>query len=96
MQLQPGVGKFYRVKSGQSQREVEKFLSCPANGCFAGAVIPVSCCAVHTVRPFETYFILSQQYGVEEETLKQFNGNRPCCPSNKIYIPSRGKSPLSG
>lgn len=87
MELISGTGKLYRVKSGQTAQEVEYALGCPANSCFEGAVIAVERCSVHVAGPFESYKAIAARYGVEEEALKNFNGNRPIYPTCKIYIP---------
>ena len=85
--LQLDRGKFYRIKNGQTLREVEKVFCIPVNECFGGAVIEISDCKIHTVKPFETYAVIAQSYETEEESLKNFNGNRPLYPTCKIFIP---------
>ena len=87
MQLKLNQSLFYRVKSGQTAREVEKILGVPLNNCYGGAIINVSDCSTHTVQPFETYASIAQKYGVEEMALKEFNGARPLYPTCKIFIP---------
>lgn len=86
--LQLDRSKYYRIKSGQTAREVEKVLCTPVNNCFGGAIIALIDCKVHTVQPFETYISIAQRYSVEEEVLKDFNGNRPLYPTCKIFIPT--------
>lgn len=86
--LQLERNKFYRVKSGQTVREVEKILGVPLNNCYGGAIINVQDCSTHTVQPFETYASIAKRYGIEEELLKEFNGARPLYPTCKIFIPS--------
>lgn len=87
MTLQCDRGRFYRVKPGQTAREVEDFLLCPACGCFAGEIIAVSPCKPHILRPFETYASLAEENGLTEERLRSFNRNALPYPSRKIYIP---------
>lgn len=87
MILETGVGELYRVKRGQTKGEIEGELSTPVNECFEGAVIPVTRCLVHAVAPFETYGGIAAKYGVGEEELKSFNGNRPLYPSSRVFIP---------
>lgn len=86
--LQLDRSKFYRVKSGQSAREIEKVLCVPVNNCYEGAIINVLDCSLYTVQPFETYASIAQRYGMEEEQLKEFNGARPLYPTCKIFIPT--------
>ena len=85
--LQLDRSKFYRVKSGQTAREVEKVLEVPLNNSYGGAIINVPDCSAHTVQPFETYATIAHKYGIEEGALKEFNGVRPLYPTCKIFIP---------
>lgn len=85
--LQLDKSKFYRVKSGQTVREVEKVLGVPLNNCYEGAIIELTDCSMHTVQPFETYASIAHKYGIEEQLLKEFNGERPLYPTCKIFIP---------
>lgn len=86
--LQLDRAKFYRIKGGQTAREVEKTLKIPANNCFNGLIIEVVECRLHTAQPFETYALIAQKYGVDETKLQNFNGSRPIYPTCKIYIPN--------
>lgn len=86
--LQLDRGKFYRIKGGQTARDVEKILTVPVNECFDGAVITITDCRLYTVQPFETYAAIAKKYGIEEEMLINFNGKRPLYPTCKIFIPS--------
>ena len=86
--LQLDRSKFYRVKRGQTAKQIEKVLSVPANSCFDGAVIVVENCSEYSVQPFETYSSVAAKLRVQEDILKNFNGNRPLYPSCKIYIPA--------
>ena len=79
--------QYYRVKRGQSAREIEKTLECPANDCFSGAIISTENCTLYTVQPFETYASIASKYSLNGEKLKEFNGNRPLYPSCRIFIP---------
>lgn len=79
--------KFYRIKCGQTAREVEKTLGVPVNNCFGGAIISITDCKVHTVQPFETYSTIAEKYGTIEGVLKNFNGARSLYPTCKIFIP---------
>ena len=79
--------QFYRVKRGQTAREVEKTLAHPANDCFSGAVIAKESCNPYTVQPFETYSSIAAKYSLDGEELKKFNGDRPLYPSCRIFIP---------
>lgn len=78
---------FYRVKKGQTAREIEKTLCIPANACFAGQVMVIEECLVYTVQPFETYRTIASKYGKDADTLQKFNNSRPLYPTCKIYIP---------
>ncbi len=89
MKLELSKGKFYRIKPGQTRQAVEDELSAPANSVFAGAVIELPECTVHTVSPFETYGSIAKAYGVGEEYLKAFNGARLLYPTRKIFIPGK-------
>ena len=81
---------FYRVKRGQTAREVEKVLSIPANGCIPGAIIATANCIPYVVQPFETYSSIAGKYSLDCEKLKKFNGERPIYPTCKIFIPKNG------
>lgn len=85
--LQLEKSKFYRVKKGQTAKQIENALSIPANCCFDGAIIALENCAEHVVQPFENYSTIATKTGVQEDVLKNFNGNRPLYPSCKIFIP---------
>lgn len=78
---------FYRIKRGQTSRQIEKVLSVPVNSCFEGAVIALENCTVYIVQPFETYSAIAAKFGKEEANIKNFNGDRPLYPSCKIFIP---------
>ena len=86
--LQLDKSKFYRVKKGQTAKQIEKVLSIPANSCFEGAIIAVDSCSEHIVQPFETYSGIAAKHGVQEDILKNFNGGRALYPSCKIFIPA--------
>ena len=86
--LQLDRSRFYRVKKGQTSKQIEKVLFVPANCCFEGAVISVENCKEYVVQPFETYSTIGAKFGIKVDMLKNFNGNRPLYPSCKIFIPA--------
>ena len=86
--LQLETARFYRVKRGQTARQIEKVLNIPANCCFEGAIIVVEKCTPYVVQPFETYASIAKKFRTEEAALKKFNGNRPLYPACKIFIPA--------
>ena len=87
MQLILDRRQFYRVKRGQTAREVEQTLQSPATDCYCGALIAAESCIQYTVQPFETYLSIAERYALDVEELKKFNGNRLLYPSCRIFIP---------
>lgn len=87
VQLKTEKSRFYRVKKGQTASLIEKTLNIPAGCAFAGAIIPLRDFSQYTVQPFDTYASIAASLGIEEERLKEANGNRPLYPSRKIFIP---------
>lgn len=81
--------QFYRIKKGQSSEDVEKTFLCPLNHAFAGSIVRIADCTIHTVQPFETYATIAGRFGIGEEELKTFNFSRLIYPSCKIYIPTQ-------
>lgn len=82
--------KFYKIKRGQTKREVSLFLSRPIAGeCFSGRIIPADTdYTVCIANAGETFFSLSQKWGVPENELKELNGGI-IYPGCKILVPHK-------
>ena len=83
-------GNYIRVRSGVSKSDLERTFSFPVHGqVFAGAIIPVLpepdgyCYAL----PSDSYSLIAEREGVDEERLKKLNGNSPLYPSKKVWLP---------
>ena len=85
--LRPDRGRFYRVKEGQTDEELERELNCPVCGAYAGQVIEIKDYFVHTVKPFESYDSVASRYGLGGDNLRKINCDRLVYPSQRLFIP---------
>lgn len=83
--------KYFRVKRGESAARIEKELSFPLSGeVFAGRIIEVKePMTVYTVKPAESYAVISEKTGTAEEELKKINNFKPLYPSCKLFVPCK-------
>ncbi len=88
--LIPEKSRFYRVKRGQNAREVSISLGQPVlEDLSGGMIIPVNDgYIIHEAGEGETFYSLSQKFGVSEDAVKKANGG-VIYPSCKLFIPSR-------
>ena len=82
-------GAFYRVKRGQTPREIEQAFGVPANSAFAGGIICLGDFIVHKVGPHESYESVAALYQIDAETLRKLNSDRLIYPSQKLFVPRR-------
>lgn len=87
-QLQLEKNRFYRIKRGQISSDVEKIFLCPVKENFQGAIVCMEACTAYSVKPFESYKTIAEEYGTDEERLKAFNFGRLLYPTRIIYIPN--------
>lgn len=82
--------RFYRVKRGQSAKEIESVLCVPCGEAFCGAIIEADGdFDVYLVKPCETYRSLAAKFRRGEEELRQANNNRPLYPTQKLFVPRK-------
>lgn len=81
--------KFYKVKSCQSGREIEKLFSIPVGEVFVGKIITLGDeYQTYVVKPLETYADIAEKFQVDERLLRERNSDRILYPTAKIFIPS--------
>lgn len=82
--------RFYRVKRGQSGKDVENALSVPAADVFGGAIIPrEGKFIVYSARPGDSYESLAERFGVGAEELKAVNRSSCVYPTRRLFIPRK-------
>ncbi len=82
--------RFFRVKQGQSDREVELALNTPVSGVFGGAIIEAAeDFLVYVATPRDSYRSLSEMFGVSEDELRKINFGRPVYPTCRLFIPRK-------
>lgn len=82
--------KFFRVKRGLSVSDIEKTFNIPLSEVFEGAVIEIgSKYEVYTAVPGDTYKGIAEKFGVDAETLRKINSDRPVYPTRRLYIPCK-------
>jgi len=82
---------FYRIKRGQSAKEVSDRLCVPVKGeSFGGRIIDCGkTYIIYRARPGDSFLSVSEKFGVNETDLEKLNGG-VVFPSRKIYIPRDG------
>lgn len=86
--------KFFRVKRGQSEREIEKTFCVPLSGVFDGAILGVEgSYTAYAAQPGDSYKKIAERFGLEEGELRKINLDRPVYPSRKLYIPCKRGTP---
>ena len=84
--------RYFRIKRGQSSREIERVLNTPVCGrVFDGRIVKVAeerLVAV-TAGVGDSYRTIAARCGVSELHLKEINGNRPVYPNCKIFVPKK-------
>lgn len=86
--------KFFRVKRGQSEREIEKTFRIPLSGVFDGAILGVEgSYTAYTAKPGDSYQKIAERFGLGEEELRKINFDRPVYPTRILYIPCERGTP---
>ena len=84
--------RYFKIKRGQSAREIEEILNTPVRGkVFAGRIIRVPSerlCQV-TAGVGDSYKTLALKYGVPESKLREINGEKPVYPTCRIFVPKK-------
>lgn len=81
--------KFFRVKRGQSAKEIESVLSTPVGfEPFGGAIIRVHTgLKIYVARPLDTFASVAAKFSVAEDKLIELNGAGAVYPTRKIFLP---------
>ena len=82
--------KYYRVKRGQSERDVQNVFKAPVCGkVFEGAIIRImqENFTEYSAVPGDSYKSIAQKFGVQEEELKKLNSGKPVYPTCKLFVP---------
>lgn len=80
--------KFFRVKGGQSRREIEETFCVPVLGVFGGAIVSLEGrFTVYEAVPGDTYRSLAARFRLDEEALRRANHDRPVYPTRKLFVP---------
>lgn len=81
--------KFFRVKRGQSARELERVLLSPVKPePFAGAIIAVRAgLKIYYAHPGDTFASVAAKFCVAEEELEKLNGGGCIYPTRTIFVP---------
>lgn len=90
--LETDKSKYFRVKRGQSAKEIERFFNLPVNGeVFGGRIIYLTDenFVSYTATVGDTYKTIALKFGADEEKLKNLNGNKPVYPTCKIFVPCK-------
>ncbi len=82
--------RYFRVKRGQSGRDIENTLLIPAADAFAGAIISgEGDYELYVARPGDSYKSVAERFGVSGEELKILNRGRPVYPTCRLFIPRK-------
>ena len=84
--------RYFKVKRGQSAREIERMLNTPICGeVFAGRIIEVVQQPLKTVTADvgDSYRTIALKCGVPESEIMEINGNKPIYPTCKIFVPKK-------
>ena len=84
--------RYFKVKRGQSEREIETVLNTPVCGkAFAGRIVRVIEEPLTTVIADvgDSYRTVSAKCGISESHLRDINGGRPVYPTCKIFVPKK-------
>ena len=82
--------KFYRVKRGQSAREIENVFEVPVRGnAFSGAILEIGDLfyTPYVADVGDTYRAIAEKFGISETVLEEANGGKPVYPTRKIFVP---------
>lgn len=83
--------KYFRVKRGQSAREVEEALSVPVVGAvFPGRIVETGVLyKLYRATVGESYSSIALKFSVDEQELKTLNGFKPVYPTCRIFVPCK-------
>lgn len=85
---------FFRIKDGQSARDLSFALLSPVAGdAFCGRIVKVESGSLekYCVKPCESYKSIAQARGVSESELMALNGGEKIYPTCTILVPARAK-----
>lgn len=89
--LESEKNAFFRVKRGQSAREIENVLRVPVREAFGGAIIAADGeYDLYTAQPSDSYRTVAARFGVDEDRLKKVNGGGVVYPSRRLFVPRTG------
>lgn len=83
-------GEFYRVKDGQTEKEILNAFNCPLkDDVYPGAIIRISPLPYkkYQVKVGENYNGIASKFGVDTVALSTLNENKRLFPGCVIYIP---------
>lgn len=83
--------KYFRVKRGQTKKDLEEGLKIPVEGeVFAGRILfKEEEYDVYIVKPLETYSQIAEKLNVAETELKKINSFKPLYPTCKLFVPCK-------
>lgn len=82
--------KFYRVKRGQSARDIENLFEIPVKfPAFSGMILELG--DLYYTRYIadvgDTYNTIAEKFNVNPALLEEVNGEKPVYPTRKIFVP---------
>ena len=84
--------RYFKVKRGQSLKEIERVLNTPVYvKAAAGAIVKVVEEPLITVTAGvgDSYHTIAGRYGVSQSRLEEINGHKPVYPTCKIFVPKK-------
>lgn len=85
--------KYYKVKRGQTKKDISNTFLCPVIGdVFEGALVEISPYPYkkYTVKVGEDYSDIARCFGVEECALRTLNGDKTLFPASRVFVPNDG------
>lgn len=82
--------RFYKVKRGQTPREIENVYEIPVCGyVYSGKILAMEYKPYmrYSAKAGETLRSIAAKFGVEYELLEELNGKSPVYPTRKIFLP---------
>jgi LysM repeat protein len=81
---------YVRVREGVNSKDIERVYLCnvQANAKVGDIIkIPKEPKKIYFAQVGETYFTIAKKFGIEEQALRQENGDKIVYPTCKIYLP---------
>ncbi len=82
--------KFYRVKRGQSARDIENVFEIPVRGAaFSGEILEIGDIFYtrYVADVGDTYRTIAEKFGTDPFLLEEINGGKPVYPTRKLFVP---------